>query len=54
MGFLIKYFLKTKHFFKTINSLANRSFCIDKNTCSLYEETILKTNFKIVSYIDPI
>ena len=48
------FFLKTKHFFKTINSLANRSFCIDKNTCSLYEETILKTNFKIVSYIDPI
>ncbi len=42
------------NFFKTITNLKSGTFCIDKNTCSVFEKQILSSKFKIISEIDPI
>ena len=33
--------------FKVLNNLKQGSFCIDKNTCSIYEKKIISSRFKI-------
>ena len=40
--------------FQIINNFKDGDFCIDKNTCSVFDETIIKSKFKIVSQDDPI
>ncbi len=47
-------FYEENKFFQIISSLKRGSFCIDKNTCSIFEHEILKSKFKILSKIDPI
>ena len=42
------------NFFEIINKLKNGSFCIDKNSCSIFEEGLINSNFKIEHEIDPI
>ncbi len=41
-------------FFEIINKLQRGNFCIDKNTCSIYEKKILISRFKISQITDPI
>ena len=41
------------NFSKIINNLKGKSFSIDKLTCSLSNEEIIKSKFKIKFYIDP-
>ena len=40
--------------FKTIFDLKKGTFCIDKNTCSIYEQQIINSKFKIIHDNDPI
>ena len=47
-------FCEPNKFFKNICDLKKGSFCIDKNTCSIFENEILESKFKILSNIDPI
>ena len=42
------------NFFEIINKLKNGSFCIDKNTCSIFEECLINSKFRIKHEIDPI
>ena len=46
--------LNEKNFFKTISNLKIGSFCIDKNSCSIFELQLLKSRFKIIKNTDPI
>jgi Xaa-Pro aminopeptidase len=48
------FFCKENYFFRIISSLKRGSFCIDKNTCSIFENQVLGSMFKISSYTDPI
>ncbi len=41
-------------FFEILSKLQNGNFCIDKNTCSIFEKKILSSNFKITQTTDPI
>ncbi len=45
---------KEEELFKTIKNLKIKNFCIDRNTCSVFEEELIKCKFKIKSDIDPI
>ena len=47
-------FCEENKFFQIISSLKIGVFCIDKNTCSVFENEILNSKFKILSNIDPI
>ena len=47
-------FCNEKDFFKIIYHLGKGEICIDKNTCSIYEEQIIRSKFKITENIDPI
>ena len=47
-------FFDEKSFFKVINRLKRGNFCIDKNTCSIFEQNLILSNFKILSKEDPI
>ncbi len=47
-----KYF-RYKEFSKIISKLNGKSFCIDNTTCSVSNETIIKSFFNITSHIDP-
>ena len=40
--------------FKNLINLKNGSFCIDKNTCSIFEQQIICSRFDIIKNIDPI
>ena len=46
--------MKKINFFKTINNFKKGSFCIDKNTCSIFEKKIINSKFKIKKKNDPI
>ena len=48
------FFCKENYFFRIISSLKRGSFCIDKNTCSIFENQVIGSMFKISSYTDPI
>ena len=48
------YYYNKNDFFHVINKLKKKKFCIDKNTCSIFEKAILESKFKIVSKNDPI
>ena len=39
---------------KITNNLKNGFFCIDNSTCSIFEEAIIRSKFKIIQKIDPI
>ena len=39
---------------KTISGLSSGSFCIDKNTCSIFDQKIINSKFCISHYDDPI
>ncbi len=47
-------FCNEKDFFKVIYHLEKGEICIDKNTCSIYEEQIIRSKFKITENVDPI
>ena len=47
-------FLEEKKFFQTISNFKKKNFSIDKKTCSIFEEYLIKSKFKIVSNFDPI
>ena len=47
-------FCEENKFFQIISSLQIGVFCIDKNTCSVFENEILNSRFKILSNIDPL
>ena len=47
-------FCEENKFFQIISNLKIGAFCIDKNTCSVFENDILSSKFKILSNIDPI
>ena len=47
-------FCEENKFFHIISNLKIGVFCIDKNTCSVFENDILNSKFKISSNIDPI
>ncbi len=56
---IMKYFknfiiCKENDLFKILNSLKRGFFCIDKNSCSLFEHEIIKSKFDIKHDIDPI
>tara|TARA_Y100000590_G_scaffold436569_1_gene557262 strand:+ start:302 stop:2014 length:1713 start_codon:yes stop_codon:yes gene_type:complete len=40
-------------FFTTINNLNGKNFCIDKLTCSVFFESLIKSKFNIVNIADP-
>ena len=46
-------FLDIKHFPNEIKNLKGKNFIIDKNSCSIYFENIIKSKFKIVKREDP-
>ena len=48
----IKFF-EFKEFSKIINILKGKSFCIDRNSCSIFNKSIILSKFKILSGIDP-
>ena len=47
-------FCEENKLLETISGLKNGSVCIDKNTCSIFEQNIIKSKFKIVCKTDPI
>ncbi len=47
-------FFDEKSFFKVITKLKKGNFCIDKNTCSIFEQNLILSSFKILSREDPI
>ena len=47
-------FHKENDFFQVLCGLKYGSFCIDENTCSIFEEKIISSNFKINKRSDPI
>ena len=46
-------FCEYKNFSKIVNILKGKNFSVDKLTCSLSNENIIKSKFKIKCYIDP-
>ena len=42
------------NFFKTINKFKSGTFCIDENTCSIFEQGLIDSKFKIIYKHDPI
>ena len=46
-------FCEYKNFFKIVNNLKGKNFCIDELTCSLSNEMIIKSKFKVKRYTDP-
>ncbi len=46
--------IEPKNFNKFISHLKGKKIIIDKNTCSIFFENILKKKFKILSIVDPI
>ena len=49
----IKFFNEDE-FFKAINHLKKGTFCIDEKTCSTFEESLIKSKFKILYKTDPV
>ena len=47
-------FCEENKLLETISGLKNGSVCIDKNSCSIFEQDIIKSKFKIVGKTDPI
>ena len=47
-------FCDESNLFQIINNFKFENFCIDKNTCSVFDESIIKSKFKIISKNDPI
>ena len=47
-------FFEENSFFKVISILKDGVFCIDENTCSVFEKKIIKSKFSINHNIDPI
>ena len=47
-------FCEENKLLETISGFKNGSVCIDKNTCSIFEQNIIKSKFKIVCKTDPI
>ena len=47
-------FHQENEFFEILNSLKKGSFCIDNQTCSVFNEELINSKFKIVDKIDPI
>ena len=46
-------FCEYKNFSPIINNLKGKSFCIDELTCSISNEKIIKSRFKVKCYTDP-
>tara|TARA_B100000131_G_scaffold33816_1_gene31205 strand:+ start:357 stop:2063 length:1707 start_codon:yes stop_codon:yes gene_type:complete len=47
-------FFKESDFFEVLTSLNFGKFCIDNQTCSIFDEELIKSKFKIDHRIDPI
>ncbi len=41
-------------FFEVLNNLNNGNFCVDKNTCSIFDRCLIESRFKIKPKNDPI
>jgi len=46
-------FKKCDEFVSVISALIGKNFCIDKTTCSVFNEFIIKSKFEIFKYKDP-
>jgi len=46
-------FYEFKEFTKVINTLKGKNFSIDKNSCSVFNKSIILSKFKILNEIDP-
>ena len=46
-------FYEFKEFSKVINNLKGKNFCIDKNSCSIFNKSIILSKFNISNEIDP-
>ncbi len=46
-------FFEFKEFSKIISILKGKSFCIDRNSCSVFNKSIILSKYKILSNIDP-
>ncbi len=46
-------FKNNNDFFSVLNGIKGNTFCIDKLTCSIFFESIIKSKFKILSETDP-
>ncbi len=47
-------FEENNNFFKTIRKLSDKTLCLDSSSCSIFDEAILGSKFKIINYEDPI
>ena len=47
-------FCNEKDFFNTLYKLKKGNFCIDENTCSIFDQSLIESNFKVTHKIDPI
>ncbi len=47
------YFYDFKDFFKVINLISGKNFCIDHLTCSIFHQSLINSKFNCKSYIDP-
>ena len=47
-------FCEENKLFQILNNLKKKNFCIDENTCSIFEQKLIENKFNIVSNIDPI
>ncbi len=46
-------FFEFKKFSKIISILKGKNFCIDRNSCSIFNKSIISSKFKILSHLDP-
>ncbi len=46
-------FFEFKEFSKIISIIKGKNFCIDKNSCSIFNKSIILSKFKIKSNVDP-
>ena len=47
-------FCEENKFFQIISKFKKKTFSIDNNTCSIFDEQLIKSKFQIISKIDPI
>ena len=47
-------FCNDESFFRVLSKLNKKNFCIDQNTCSIFDQKIIESRFNVVSKYDPI
>ena len=46
-------FFEFKEFSKIISIIKGKNFCIDRNSCSIFNKSIILSKFKVISHVDP-